>query len=244
MPPSTNTASSDENSDQPPPPAPISTDFPAGTWTFSTALQNTSTACTSNGATFNCYPFVTYTPATADTSAASFHWTIAASGPSSYSVSSSANPFAPVFSNLPLTLVDAGLDTERLTFSFSLALPVVPTINIVHGQHSAATCTFGSAVLSATLWTRLRAEYPANMTSPGSVPAVPKGGSETFPPWPFRVDISETQMPRKGVPSCVDTRGVSLGDFSLPGGSGGPCGCWYTNFGLGNGTTTKRRSAG
>ena len=211
-----------------------------GTWTFTTALRSISTACTSNGATFGCYPFQTWSPATADVSAAAFHWTIAAVSGSGYSVSSSANPFAPVFTNLPLTVVDAGRDTERLTFSYSLALPIVPSINIVEGQQSAATCTFDSTVLGATLWMRRRASYPVNVTA---VPA-PGAASDRFPPWPYRVDISETQLPGKGVPQCVSPQGTSLGDFSLPQGSAGPCGCWYTNYGLGNGTLTEKRWSG
>jgi len=208
-----------------------------GTWTFTTALRDTSTACTSNGATFGCYPSQTWSPATADAAAAAFHWTIAASG-AGYSISSSANPFAPVFANVPLTVADAGTDAERLAFSYGLALPVVPSVNVVAGQRGAATCTFGTAVLSATLWTRRRGAYPAgNATAPAA-------GRSTFPPWPFRVDVAETQLPGRGVPECLDARGVSLGDFSLPAGSAGPCGCWYANYGLGNGSAARRRWSG
>jgi hypothetical protein len=209
--------------------------FPAGSWSFTTALTAVSTDCTSNPATFSCFPGSVYSAGAPNASAALWHWTITPLNSYAYAISSSANPFAPVFDNVPLTLVDGNQYTERLVFNFTLALPTVPAIDLVPGQHSAATCTFRTTVLSATLWTRTRADYPASIAA---VPE-PKEASTNFAPWPFQVDIAEVQAPGAGVPECVDTRGATLGDFSRAG--GGSCGCWYANFDLERRTKGARR---
>jgi hypothetical protein len=207
-----------------------------GSYSFNTALTKISTNCSSNPAAFTCYPHQTYLPSSPDTSLAIFSWTISSLNSYTYTISSSSNPFAPSFANITLILLDGNQYTERFTFSFTMAnLPIIPSTNLVPGQTSAATCYFNSTVLTATLWTRVRATYPANITSV----AAPTNASASFAPWPFRADVVEVQKAGAGVPDCRDYQGRPLGDFETAG--DGECGCWYSNYGLGNGTTTRRR---
>ena len=191
------------------------------------ALSKTSSACSSNAATFNCFPYRTYTAADPAAASATFYWIIQPLNSYTYTISSSSNPFAPSFANVTMDLLDGNQFTERFVFNFTLSLPVIPKVDIVPGQRSAATCTFGSTVVRATLWTRMRAEYPANITAAPT----PSAASTTFAPWPYRIEVDEVQAAGPGVPSCVDYQGRSLGDFA----GTGTCGCWYSNFGLASG---------
>lgn len=203
-------------------------EFPAGSYAFNTALANISTSCTSNANTFRCYPFTTYN-ASGTGAAATFSWTItqvAASPTAQYMISAQANPFVPQFQNISLAVSGLDTESERLTFSFPLNLAITPAAAI-DSSNSAATCWFNSTIMSATIYTRRRAEYPANMTS--SVTAT--NPSSSFDPWPFAVEIEQKASSGPGIPDCVNSKGLSLGDFAVQGGQGN-CGCVYSNFGL------------
>lgn len=207
--------------------------FPSGSYTFTTALANVTTNCTSNPDTFSCYPYSVYSPADPSRSSAAFTWVIAPAAFCSdadprYVVSAPASPFAPSFSNVSMVLVDGGQATERLTFNFPMDIAVVPSKPLVAGRDTAATCYFNGTVMSATVWTRMRASYPATITD---VPA-PVNASTAFAPWPFAVEVAQVQQAGAGVPDCLDSRGVSVGNFSVTGGSAAECGCWYSNTAL------------
>lgn len=181
-----------------------------------------STSCSSNAAAFGCYPYTTYAADASSSSAATFDWIIEPTDDHhQYAISSSDNPFAPSFANVTLSTLDAGRDTERLAFSVTINKAVVPAGPLVPGQASASTCYFNETVMSATMWTRAGASYPAG----GG------GGSSTYQPWPYAVEVSQVQRAGAGVPDCRGPGGGSLGGF----GGGGECGCWYANVGLGGG---------
>lgn len=187
-----------------------------------------STACTSNPGTFRCYPYSTYDPSAPNASAATYHWIIAeGKHKNQYTISSSANPFAPAFSNVTLAVLNRDTYRERLVFNVTIPKPVVPAAGAFApgGDTSAATCWFNSTVLSATLWTRVRADYPAGIAAA----AAPVNASATFDPWPFAVDVAETQAAGGDVPDCRDWQGRALGDVSV-GDGGGECSCAYSNF--------------
>ncbi|KAJ9131988.1 hypothetical protein NKR23_g11487 [Pleurostoma richardsiae] len=212
--------------------------FPAGSYAFTTALVNTSTACTSEASTFRCYPYATYTPLSPNASAATFHWVITAVSSYAYTISSSANPFAPSFSNVSLTLLDGNQATERLVFSVPAAKAVVPAGSLPGAGDRAATCWFNSTVLSATLWTRARASYPPGVAA---VPD-PVNASATFQPWPYAAEIRQVAAAGPGVPDCRDGDGAEVGDSFAEAAGAGDCGCWYANHGLvGNGTVAAGR---
>ncbi|KAK4160961.1 hypothetical protein QBC43DRAFT_108774 [Cladorrhinum sp. PSN259] len=238
--------------------------FPAGSFSFTTALSNISTSCTSSSLqsssqTWKCFPYALLQPAT-------YHWTISAPNSHTFIISSSPparNPFAPAFQNITMKLVDGNQYTERLTFSVPIPKAVSAEVETQGGKKVVATCWFNSTVLSATLWTRVRASFPENITSV-VVPA--NTAAPSWSPWPFAVEVSErTRGADKG--ECRDSRGNVVavvsgnGTSTSEGGGeadgneqqpGGECGCGYKNFDLGgeskgNGTaaaTASRRRRG
>ncbi|TPX17156.1 uncharacterized protein E0L32_003274 [Thyridium curvatum] len=195
--------------------------FPSGSYSFTAALVNTSTACSSDPQAFACYPYSTYSPSDPASSAATFHWVIAQLNSFTYAVSSSASPFAPSFANVTMALLDGNQHAERLAFEFPAAVSVVV-------PPGATTCWYNGTVFSATLWTRMRATYP-----PGVEAAPPPTNASTnFAAWPFRVEIVQRQRAGAGVPDCRDRSGQPLDGLA----GSGDCGCWYSNYGLGNGS--------
>lgn len=153
-----------------------------------------------------------------------------------YTISSSASPLAPSFTNLTMTLVDGNQYTERFTFNFTMHNAVVPSapLNGV-AEDQETLCWFNSTLVSATIWTRMRATYPSGI---GDVEAA-VNATNVFAPWPFAVEVRQVE---EGTPTCRDLDGrVVGGDMSPDGIQGGQCGCWYANHGLstlggGNGT--------
>ncbi|KAH8682462.1 hypothetical protein BX600DRAFT_492499 [Xylariales sp. PMI_506] len=218
--------------------------FPAGSYTFTTALANVSTACTSNPDTFRCYPYSTYSAAPA-ASTAQFFWTIApangeeaaaaasssSSSSSSYAITASNNPFVPQFSNVPLAFLDRGQPTERMTFNFTMNAAVIPAAPL-DASGVAATCYFNGTVMSATIWTRLAATFPAANLTFGSAVGAGAPASSSFADWPYAVEIAQVASAGLGVPDCRSAAdGSALGSFALAPGSG-DCECFYSNYEL------------
>lgn len=201
-----------------------STLFPAGSYSFTTALANVSTGCTTDPSVFRCPPFTTYS-SSPQNSSMTFHWTITPVTRYSYAISSKPNDPAPSFADLPLTILDANQYAERLVFNLTTAKQVAAL------SRGRATCWFNQTVTSVTLWTRKRASYyfpPGGASSPPPAPHQTAGG---FAPWPYMVEIGEVQRGGPGVPDCRDDAGESVvGAEKL--GAGGECGCFYANFGL------------
>ncbi|KAK3695291.1 hypothetical protein B0T22DRAFT_438302 [Podospora appendiculata] len=224
------------NRNQAAPPQHLPTDlFPAGSYTFTTALTNVSTNCTrGNPSAWRCYPYSTYDPSAPSLAAAAFSWVITPATLYSYVISSSDNPFAPSFANVSLTLLDGNQYTERFTFRFPMAKAVVPATATATGPGPGpAVCWFNSTVVSATIWTRMRASYPASITG---VPS-PTNASYTFAPWPFAVEVKQSQEAGEDVPDCRDASGRAVDSGGGGGGGGGgtgsgECACWYSNYGL------------
>ncbi|KAI1331343.1 hypothetical protein F5Y16DRAFT_265495 [Xylariaceae sp. FL0255] len=232
------------------PPSSTSPIFPEGSYSFITALSNISTACTTNSATFRCYPYTTYTPnsPSSNASQATFLWTIAAntsstssssSSSNNYVISSSSNPFQPQFSNAILTLQDANQDTERLTFTLPpISFSVLPKPGSITGNNAsdvATICYFNDTVLSATIYTRMNASWPAGIAGSTPVNNADNGTnvSTDFDAWPYAVELSQVAAAGSSVPDCRDGEGNPVdGGFEISQG-GGDCGCYYQNYGLG-----------
>ncbi|KAK3942163.1 hypothetical protein QBC46DRAFT_448055 [Diplogelasinospora grovesii] len=210
--------------------------FPAGSYAFTTALANVSTGCTSNPSTWSCYPFSTYSPSAPDLSATTFYWEIEPVTTYLYAISSSANPFAPTFTNVSLTLIDGNQYTERFAFNFTMAPKAVElSAQVGNDKNAKVTCWFNSTVMSATIWTRMRASYPANITEV----AAPVNATNVFAPWPFAVEIKQVQDASNGVPDCRDAAGRPVGGDLRPnattqaqGGTVTTCSCSYSNRNL------------
>ncbi|CAK7200952.1 hypothetical protein SEUCBS139899_003652 [Sporothrix eucalyptigena] len=232
--------------------------FPAGSYTVTVALTNVSTACTTNGFAFGCAPgshvfSSTGSVASQNASAVTYDWVIAGTVSQStsgettttFSVSSSStsSSSSPSFSGIHMTLLDAGLSSERLVFTFSMDLAYVPTSDLIAAQTSSATCYFNQTAFQATLWTKQRATFPPTIAAVSA----PVNASSTFSPWPYAVEVAEVQQAAPAIPDCVDYYGKSLGNFSVDASGGGNdavCGCWYSNTvgGASNGTMTTSSS--
>lgn len=71
---------------------PYSQSFPAGNYTFTTALSQVTTSCTASPPAFRCYPYSTYDPVNPSFSMATFFWTISPLTRYSYTISSTPIP--------------------------------------------------------------------------------------------------------------------------------------------------------
>jgi len=158
-------------------------------------------------------------------------------GEGEYGISAAPNPFVPQFRNVSLDLVDGNQDSERLVFEIGkMALEVVPIEPVAGDNNStsgnkATICYFNDTVLTATIWTRRRAEYPANLTT--SVDNLGNGThtSVDYDIWPYAVEVSQVVRVGASVPDCRDADGNPVGNFEVPQPSN-ECGCWYRNFDL------------
>lgn len=210
--------------------------FPVGSYTITTYLSTVTSNCTSNPATWLCYPYRTYTDS-ATLSAATFSWIISATSttsssaavnsnaPPSYTISSTINPFSLVFSSTPLILKDDNQATEHFSFVLTaMNKPVVPVVALA-SNNAATTCYFNQTTLEARLYTKMAKTYPASLA--GS-----NGNSSTaseFAPWPYAASIEQTASGGNDVPNCYDAAGKKVGDFKAQ--MGGECSCAYQNYG-------------
>lgn len=186
--------------------------FPAGSFTFDTSLTTTKTACTSNSATWRCFPFN-------QGSSAKFFWIISEPDEdnANYTISSSDNPFAPSFKGLTLSLFDQGNSDERFEFSFNTTRNIVPSDSIAPGNR-VATCSFENTVFEATLWTRRR----NNQTLP-----VNGGVDGQYADWPGNIEVRQVKEAELGQPMCEDGQGNKIADVQA---GAGECECAYSNM--------------
>lgn len=192
--------------------------FPTGSYTFTTTLNQSSTLCTSNPATWTCGND------TAEADTTTFRWTIYGSGDNSsglpYTVSSEGdNVFAPAFANLTAAVIDPAGPGERLVFEFDMDRSVsVPTEDLLAGvTGSNSTCTFAGSRFTATLWTGRH----ANDTSSSQ-----RKASTDFDAWPAHAEIVLSKQAETGEPSCLDEDGNDI--VGVQAGTG-ECSCSYTN---------------
>ena len=200
--------------------------FPAGSYRFDTYLDTISTNCTSNPATWRCYPFFTY--ATSPTQAtATFDWIIspseASEGGSNYTISSTQNYFSIVFNNASLSLMNPGADDEHYFFQTMMDKPTKPVAQL-GSENVASTCYFNSTTFHGYLYTKMQKTFSTNDTN-ASTDANP-----AFADWPFAIRVEQVASAGAGTPTCVGPSGESLGDFSVADGTQ-LCDCLYMNTG-------------
>jgi hypothetical protein len=208
--------------------------FPAGSYSIQTYLSTVTTNCTSNPATWRCYPYTTYATSTT-ASAATFSWIITGASPptspQTYTVSSTNNPFSVVFNPTPLTLMEANTPTEHYSFILNgMTKPVIPASQLT-SSNLATTCYFNQTHLEAKLYTKT---YPVAGTSSGSGSG--SGGNAgdgsvgaDWQAWPYAATVSQKASGGNDVPQCFDAMGKSVGTFTAQ--MGGECSCGYQNFG-------------
>ncbi|KAI9677157.1 MAG: hypothetical protein M1829_002731 [Trizodia sp. TS-e1964] len=200
--------------------------FPAGSYTLRTFLSTVLTNCTSNPATWRCYPYSTYADSPAS-SAATFNWEIAAWPGPAYTISSTQNPFAFSFANISLKLLDAGKPSERYYFSTTMQKLVLPSAALT-ADNSATQCTYNDTTLHASLYTQMASNYP-----PASASGAP---GATFQTWPHAVSVEQVVGGGVDTPACYKTvdgkQGARLLEGITPQPAGELCSCLYINYGV------------
>lgn len=237
------TTTSNNGDTQPQDSSALMQQFPLGQYSFLTNLRGQQTNCTSNPATWRCYPYTVFDPSDQSTSASSlstFDWIIrndsaiyatntTASTPSSgipanLTISSTNNPFALSFDPQQLTYSsDSNAISPKLTFTFTLPKIVLPT-SALTSDNAATQCYFNSTILSGTIYL---AAPPGNST--GSIQA---GSYES---WPYAVEIVQSSTGGDGTPECYETVDGKLGSRVVEGlepkAEGDECRCEYRNYG-------------
>ena len=203
------------------------TTFPAGSYSIETVLSSVSTNCTSNPATWTCYPYTTY-GTSPSTSAATFDWIIIpvndASSPN-YTISSTQNPFSFLFTNTSMSLMNPGTAQEHYFFQLNMNKPTNPATALTNAN-IASTCYFNDTAFQAYLYTKMEKSYPDYSTD-GMEGTNTK---QAFAPWPFAVRVEQVANAGPGTLTCVDDAGDSMGDFSVADGAES-CQCLYLNTG-------------
>ncbi|KAG4435272.1 hypothetical protein IFR05_009232 [Cadophora sp. M221] len=196
--------------------------FPAGSYRFDTYLNTIATNCTSNPATWRCYPFFTYAMSRTQATA-SFDWIISPSVGNNYTISSTPNYFSIVFSNTSLSLMKAGTDDEHYFFQTMMDKPTKPVAQL-GSENVASTCYFNSTTFQGYLYTKKSKTFITSDTNSSTDTNSP------FAAWPYAVKIEQVASAGEGTPTCLDPSGESLGDFSVTDGTQ-LCDCLYLNTG-------------
>jgi len=200
---------------------PSNATFPAGSYSIDTVLSRVSENCTSNAATWMCFPYSTYAESPAK-SATNFDWIITPDLKSSnYLISSTQNVFSILFTNVSLSLMNATQDTEHYYFQTTMQKPTIPTTPLT-SSNTASMCYFNQTSFQGYLYTKKEKTYPNNSTTVNS--------TEPYGPWPYAVRIEQTSPAGAGIPTCLDPMGQSQGDFSVADTSE-TCECQYLNMG-------------
>ncbi|KAL9575927.1 MAG: hypothetical protein Q9212_007554, partial [Teloschistes hypoglaucus] len=212
-------SSSDNTANQP---------FPAGSYTLPTYLTTTNQSCTSQPDHWSCWPYHTYTPATASDSIANFTVTIASAN--SNLTIQNKNTFSLAFDPVPLTLQNAGTEDEHYAFTATLDKSTTPALGL--------ECDFNNTILTGALYTRRPATLGQQQGSGGSNGGNAGGtgnGSNDFSPYPYAVAISQTIAGGVNTPECWRVlqdgrRGDRVVAGLVPRPTSSACECGYRNF--------------
>ncbi|KZF22051.1 hypothetical protein L228DRAFT_239073 [Xylona heveae TC161] len=226
----------DSSTTTPPATTSSSTVFPAGSFTLTTFLESANTNCTSNPATWRCYPYATFAQ-DPSSSTSIFNWVITPlpSHPQNFTISSTANPFALEFDNVTLTLLDADLPTERYYFALPMDKTIIPSAPLT-SDNAQSVCFYNATTFQASLYTKKGQTYPssgqASLASSGSQTTTP------FEPWPFAVEVEQVVNGGQNVPMCRESVNGNLGDRITnglsPQSANSQCSCFYQNWGQGS----------
>jgi len=216
--------------------------FPLGEYSMDTALRSVATDCTSNPATWRCFPYVIYNSdgSTNDTSVASFNWIISNTSstyatdttettpdsgvPANLTVSTSNDPFGIMFTGQALTYIanPSNTSSARYTFSFISSRKVIPSPAIT-ADNTNVECFFNQTIFTASIYLSAASTFPTGEASIGG-----------YAPWPYAVEITQTAAGGSDVPNCysiVDGReGEPVEAGLVPQPDGAECMCDYRNF--------------
>ncbi|KAF2729411.1 hypothetical protein EJ04DRAFT_515961 [Polyplosphaeria fusca] len=227
---SPNAVNNPNNPNNPSPTAPSSpsstpSSFPLGTYSLVTFLDTVQTNCTSNPATWTCYPYTVYNDSPSK-SLATFNWIITSSSGGSYQISSTDNPFSISFKNADMELLDEGQDTERYRVQMTQTKTVSPSEALTR-DNAAVECAFDGTSLQASLYTKMAKGYPD--TEHGD-----PTGNPSYSVWPFAVRVEQAVGGGEAIPSCYKLQNGQHGDQVTQGleaqDAGNLCSCLYRNF--------------
>jgi hypothetical protein len=203
--------------------------LPLGQYSFITTFRAQTENCTSNPATWRCYPYTVLdpsNPSTNTTSQSTFNWIIrntsatyatnstpstpsAAGGgiPANLTLSSTNNPFALTFTNQPLTYHSSSDDDNAssppmLTFAFPLPKTVVP-ISAIASDNAATQCFFNSTILSGRIYLAppSQKENPSTEESAAN-PGISLEQGNNLAQWPHGVEVLQSSVGGEGTPDC------------------------------------------
>lgn len=210
--------------------ADTSQQFPRGNWSFPVVLATVGTSCTSNSATWTCFPYYTFQESPS-LSNYTFDWTIFQQDPKtknqdSLQIASSANPFSLTFGPTPLVHVDNGTPNERYTFSLLLPKQVQPTQSLTDDNEQ-TLCFYNQSTLAGSLY-------------------IGKGASATTTSnmapvnWPGTAYIAYTSPGGENTPDCYrqvagKAQGSAIDARLTPQAASQQCSCIYESN---NGTTS------
>ncbi|KAK5069551.1 hypothetical protein LTR64_008232 [Lithohypha guttulata] len=202
--------------------------YPLGTFAIPTYLTTTNTSCTSNPATWRCYPYTTYSQSTT-ASFSTLLWRITSPTNSTLDLQiSNTNPaFSYPFTNVPLTLSNAGdLQQSAFTFSFNFRKQVIPDADITGGDNAATRCYYNNTLVSVRLYDNAQGGG-GNVTRPPSGQSdTQNGGGEL---WPYAIEFEERIAEP---PECFRYVNGEEGAVVPVDEGVGECVCGYRNFGL------------
>ncbi|KAI9692124.1 MAG: hypothetical protein M1822_006354 [Bathelium mastoideum] len=220
--------------------------FPLGTYSLTTYLATVNTNCTSNSATWTCFPYTTYTsnPSTALTT---FNWALSMNGTTDNAreISALQDPFALNFASEPLALLDANLPTERYTLNITLPKQVSPSTALAGANGEVSTCFYNSTTLQAELYMKMASSNNDSSSTGGGGNGGSGGedssgggaGGASYPAWPFAVRVEQVATGGEGVPDCYEMENGVVGQRITTGleseGPASECSCVYQNFDLG-----------
>ncbi|KAF2470986.1 uncharacterized protein BDR25DRAFT_334143 [Lindgomyces ingoldianus] len=203
----------------------IPSNFPLGSYSMVTFLDTVQANCTSNAATWTCYPYTIFN-SDPNKAVATFNWIISSPSTGKYQISSTENPFSISFTNQDLELLDKGQDTERYHFQLTQTKTVSPSSSVT-SDNAAVECNFEGTSLQAFLYTKMGKSYPD--TSKGET-----SGNPSFPVWPFAVRVEQAVGGGQDIPTCYKLNNGSKGEKITDGISsqdaGSLCSCLYKNW--------------
>lgn len=220
--------------------------FPLGQYSMVTALTSVQTNCTSNPATWRCYPYTVFDPndsSTANSSLAFFNWVITNTSSTYATNTSSTTPDEGVpanltisarndlysiaaFSDKSLTYISPSSNSSsaRYTFSFTMSKLVVPSPPITK---TSAECSFNETTFTGTLYLSAPRDYPSkNLADSTAV-----GGYEQ---WPYALKVTQSATAGHNVPKCYETVNGAVGtritSDLVPQPESDECVCQYRNY--------------
>jgi len=221
--------------------------FPVGEYSLITSLSSQSTNCSSNAATWLCYPYQSYDATSPNASMATFNWILSntsdvyatnsskvttdSSGiPANISISSTDNPFSISISNISLTYINN--DTNpRYYFEFAQPKSTIPTAALT-SSGSASECFFNQTQLIGTLYLTNTSSAPSKDYPNGSSSASSGG----YTSWPYAINVQQVSPGGTNVPACYETKNGVIGsritDEFTSQGSDSQCVCNYQNYDL------------